>query len=149
VFSLSRRQSSLGFHTAVLAAMVCSAAIPARAQAPPLARVRYNNPCAHPAATATDAPPISRVRSTDTFIAALISRAAKGSETFQRLLATIQRSNGIVYIEPGNCGHGARACLKLSVVANGPDRFLRVLVDRQKTDSDVDFMGAIRAPARA
>ena len=59
------------------------------------------------AATAVNAAPaISRVRSTDTSIAALIKRAATGSETFQRLLATIQRSNGIVYIEPGHCGHG-------------------------------------------
>ena len=94
-------------------------------------------------AVAGDAPPISRVRSTDTSIATLIDRAARGSETFQRLLAAIQRSNGIVYIERGNCGHGARACLKLSVTANGPDRFLRILVDRRKADSDEDFMGSI------
>jgi hypothetical protein len=99
--------------------------------------------CAHGTAAATDEPPISRVRSTDTSIATLINRAARGSETFQRLLATIQRSNGIVYIEPGSCGHGARSCLKMSVVANGPDRFLRVLVDRQRADLDVDFMGSL------
>ena len=94
-------------------------------------------------AVAGDAPPISRVRSTDTSIAAHIDRAARGSETFQRLLKTIQRSNGIVYIERGNCRRGARACLKLSVTANGPDRFLRILVDRRKADSDEDFMGSI------
>jgi hypothetical protein len=98
--------------------------------------------CARQSAAATDAP-ISRVRSTETSIAALIDRAASDSETFQRLRATIQRSNGIVYIERGNCGHGARACLKMSLVTNGPDRFLRILVERQKADSDVDFMGSI------
>ena len=78
-------------------------------------------------------------------MAALVDRAARGSETFQRLLATIQRSNGIVYIEPGNCGHGVRACLKMSVVANGPDRFLRILVDRPESRFGRGLHGITRA----
>jgi hypothetical protein len=123
--SFSRCLGSWGFRSSVFVAMVYG--VGATAQAPPF----------------VDATPILRVRSTDTAIAALIDRAAKDSETFYRLRETIQHSNGIVYIEPGNCGHGARACLKLSVVANGPDRFLRILVDRHNADSDVDFIGSL------
>jgi hypothetical protein len=99
--------------------------------------------CGPRAAAATDAPPISRVRSSDRSIIALIDQAAAESLSLKKLLAIIESSNGIVYVERGNCGHGARACLKMSVVGNGPDRFLRILVDRQKADSDVDFMGSI------
>jgi len=99
--------------------------------------------CARRAAAATDGPPISRVRSSDRSIIALIDRAAAQSVTLKKLLTIIESSDGIVYVERGNCGYGARACLKMSVVANGPDRFLRILVDRQRADSDVDFMGSI------
>lgn len=87
--------------------------------------------------------PIARVRSTDAAIAALIERAARDSGTFQRLRETIQHSNGIVYIEHGTCGHGVRACLQLSMVATGPDRFLRILVHRDRADSDVEVMGSL------
>ena len=56
---------------------------------------------AQPAAAAGDEPTIVRVRSTDPSLAALIDRAAMQSPTFQRLLATIQHTNGMVQIEPG------------------------------------------------
>ena len=94
-------------------------------------------------AAATDAPPIARVRSSDRSIIALIDEAAAQSLTLKKLLTVLESSDGIVYVERGKCSHGARACLQLSVVATGPYRFLRILVDRQKADSDVDFMGSI------
>ena len=86
---------------------------------------------------------IFRVRSSDAGITALIGLAATRSLTFKRLLALVQASDGIVYVEPGDCGHGTRACLKGWMWASGSNRFLRVMVDPRKSDSDVDFMGSI------
>jgi hypothetical protein len=85
----------------------------------------------------------SRVRSTDNALAGLIDQATRRSETFRRLLATIQASNGIVYVEPGECGHGVRACLKMWMHVSGPNRFVRIVITRSKTDRDVEVMGLI------
>jgi hypothetical protein len=87
--------------------------------------------------------PIPRVRSSDSALAGLIAQATRGSETFQRLITSIQASNGIVYLEPGRCGHGVRACLKIWVQVGGPNRFLRIVIDRTKSDRDVDVMGSL------
>jgi hypothetical protein len=86
---------------------------------------------------------ISHVRSTDGAISAYIDLAATRSMTFRKLVAAIEVSDGIVYVEPGTCGHGTRACLKVWMGASGANRFLRVIVDRRKADSDTDFMGSI------
>jgi hypothetical protein len=85
----------------------------------------------------------ARVRSDDQFVAGLIARASLGSSTFRGLLTAIEATNGIVYVESGRCGHGARACLQLWMQSSGRNRFLRVLVDRQRADSDLDLMGSI------
>jgi hypothetical protein len=100
---------------------------------------------AMPATAADDEPEaaILRVRSTDQAISAFIDLAATRSLTFRKLVALIEGSDGIVYIQPGPCGHGTRACLKVWMGASGPNRFLRVMVDRRKADSDADFMGSI------
>jgi hypothetical protein len=96
------------------------------------------------AAAADDADAvIFRVRSTDRAISAFIVLAATRSLTFRKLVALIEASDGIVYVEPGPCGHGTRACLKVWMGVSGPNRFLRVMVDRRKADSDADFMGSI------
>ena len=96
--------------------------------------------CAQPAATA---PPISRLRSGDRSILELIDRATAQSLTFRMLRTRFEASDGIVYVEPGTCGHGVRACLLMWVKVSGPHRFLRIVVDRQTADSDVDLMGSI------
>ena len=98
---------------------------------------------AQPVAAASDQPAFARVRSTDPSLATLIDRAATQSATFQRLVATIQRSNGMVQIEPGVCGHSVRACLKMWMETAGSDRFLRVAIDRRKGDSDEQVMASI------
>ena len=36
-----------------------------------------------------------------------------------------------------------RACLKMWMQVSGPNRFLRIMVDRQKASSDADFMGSV------
>jgi hypothetical protein len=85
----------------------------------------------------------SRVRSTDNALAGLIDQATRRSETFRRLLATIQASNGIVYVELGECGHGVRACLKMWMQVSGPNRFVRIVINSSKTDRDTEVMGSI------
>ena len=57
------------------------------------------------------------------------------------LMATIDGTDGIVYVDEGKCSHSVRACLVLSVRVAGPHRILRILVD---TNRDRDgLMGAI------
>ena len=75
------------------------------------------------------APDFPRVRSTTPAIASLLAEAESRSATFRDLLRTIEATDGIVYVEPGVCRHGVRACLSLSVVRSGGYRFLRILVD--------------------
>ena len=86
-------------------------------------------------------PMMARVRSSHSAIAALISEGRERSATFRRLVQTIDASDGIVYIEEGQCHHGVRACLVLSVTPAGPNRILRVIVDTRK--ADWDLMGSI------
>jgi hypothetical protein len=87
--------------------------------------------------------PTPRVRSSDRALADLIDQATRGSETFRRLVTSIQASNGIVYVEPGRCGHGVRACLKMWMQVSGPNRFVRIMIDRSTSDRDVQVMGSL------
>jgi len=91
----------------------------------------------------SDDPTIARVRSSDASLAALIDRAAAHSRTFQRLLESIEHSNGIVYVEVGTCTHGVRACLQMWMKTVGPNRFLRIAIDRRKSERDAETMGLI------
>jgi hypothetical protein len=87
--------------------------------------------------------PTPRVRSSDSALAALIAQATRGSETFRRLITSIQASNGIVYVEPGRCGHGVRACLKIWMQVSGPNRFMRIVIDRSESNRDIQVMGSL------
>lgn len=70
-----------------------------------------------------------RVRSSHPTITALLTEASNRSSTFRGLVRTIESTDGIVYVEPGRCLHGVRACLSLSITAGGGYRILRILVD--------------------
>jgi hypothetical protein len=82
-----------------------------------------------------------RVRSSDPVVTALIGWAAAGSATFRRELQTISSTNGLVYVEKGQCGHGVRACLVNSVTMAGGYRLLRVKLDLQRSEREI--MGSI------
>lgn len=97
----------------------------------------------HPGEVAADEPCMMRVRSSDATIAALIDQAATRSLTFRKLLSLIQASDGMVYVEPGRCGHGTHACLMVWMQASGSTRFLRVVVSRRRGISDQDLLGSI------
>jgi len=99
--------------------------------------------CVVQPAAAAEPPGPSRVRSSDRSFIALIEWGTTQSATFRALRASVEASDGIVYIEPGHCGHGVRACLKTSIVFSGGNRFLRILIERRKTDSDAEFIGSI------
>jgi len=78
-----------------------------------------------------------RVRSSHPYIRAMIAEAQVRSATFRRLLATIEATDGIVYVEEGDCRHGVRACLPPVVTVAGEYRILRVLVDARREDWEV------------
>ncbi len=84
--------------------------------------------------------PITKVRSKDLAIAAAIQEAAARSATFRGLLDAINASDGIVYVEEGDCGRAGRACL-VGVTVAGPYRLIWVKVDTRR--ADWDLMGSI------
>jgi hypothetical protein len=92
--------------------------------------------------TMTVTPTISftHVRSSKPQLIALIQQAGERSATFRSLVDTINASDSIVFVEPGKCGHGVRACF-VSVTAADSHRYMRVVVDTRKADSDL--MGSI------
>jgi len=76
---------------------------------------------------------VSRVRSSSRSLLALIARTTEQSQTFRRLVETIDASDGLVYVEPGVCKHGVRACL-VNVKSAGGQRVLFVKVYIRRTD---------------
>ena len=79
-----------------------------------------------------------RVRANgDASIAALIREATERSATFRRLVATIDASDGIVYVEYGTCGHHVRACLAFTVQQAGPNRILRIVVEAHRDHGEL------------
>ena len=78
-----------------------------------------------------------RVRSTHAYIHAVIGEAMLRSKTFRGLVAAVEATDGIVYVEQGACKHNLRACLSLDVTVAGDYRILRVTVDVRQPDWDV------------
>jgi len=89
------------------------------------------------ALTSTDSPAMPRVRSSHPYIRAMVAEAQVRSATFRRLVSLIESSDGIVYIEEGDCGHGVHACLPPLVTYSGGFRILRVLIDARQEDWEV------------
>jgi hypothetical protein len=75
---------------------------------------------------------IRRVRSERAAIAALIEQGFAGSTTFKSLVATIDQTDGLVYIDEGKCGHSVHVCLVLKVTIAGPNRILHILIDLRR-----------------
>ena len=81
------------------------------------------------------------VRTESSTVAKLIGQAAQYSAKFRELIDTIEASDGIVYVNEGECARGVRACLLHMVTVAGPWRCLWVHVDTQRPDWDL--MGSI------
>ena len=67
----------------------------------------------------------------------MIAEAQVRSATFRHLVKAIEATDGIVYVEEGDCRHSVRACLPPLVTAGTGFRILRVLVDARQEDWDV------------
>jgi hypothetical protein len=87
--------------------------------------------------------PVSRVRSIDTSISTLIERGLDHSPTLKRLVATVEASDGIVYLETGQCPGKVGACLLNWMVSSGGNRFLRVVLDRKRLGADRFVLAAV------
>ena len=85
----------------------------------------------------TDSMAHSRVRSTHAYLRAMIGEAVLRSRTFRDLVAAIEATDGIVYVEHGACMKSVHACLILDVTAAGRYRILRIMVDARQPDWDV------------
>ena len=84
------------------------------------------------AAAAQGTPALPRVRSEIPLIAQLIADAVGMSATFRDLVTAIDATDGIVYVQSGRCGRGARACLAHSLQLAGPHRMLRILISTRR-----------------
>lgn len=83
-----------------------------------------------------------RVRAFTPRVKSILADAATGSPTFGRLLSTIAKTDGLVYVAEGRCDKGRlRACLLLNVTIAGPNRMLRIVIDPRA--SDLDLMESI------
>ncbi len=71
-----------------------------------------------------------RIRTSNDILAMMIEDATTHSITFRRLTESIQATNGIVYVELGRCAGSVRSCLPFWMKAAGPNRVLRVIVER-------------------
>lgn len=80
-----------------------------------------------------DGPAIPRVRANDSAaLAKLLQEGTNRSSTFRRLVGSIDRTDGLVYVQEGHCGHHVRACLALTVQVAGSNRLLRIVVDAHR-----------------
>jgi|SRR5689334_13286515 hypothetical protein len=86
---------------------------------------------------AADAAPAPRVRSSHPYIRAMIAEAQVRSPSFRRLVAAIEATDGIVYVEEGECHHHLRACFPPIVTSTADVRVLHVLVDARQEDWEV------------
>lgn len=85
-----------------------------------------------PSAAAGD-PAGRRVRHTgDPLIAELIEEGIRRSPSFRSLVDTIDRTDGLVYVERGQCQTAVQACLSLRVGVAGPNRILRIVINANR-----------------
>jgi hypothetical protein len=96
----------------------------------------------HPGPDCAHEPPMMRVRSSsDPAVTTLLHDAFQRSTTFRQLVEIINRTDGLVYIDPGKCKPGVYACLLMSVTIAGPYRVLHIRVDTRRDAPAV--MGSI------
>jgi hypothetical protein len=81
---------------------------------------------------AQEVPALVRIRSHGARITEAIAEGTERSGTFRRVVEEIHASDGLVYVDEGECGHAVRACLVLSVTVAGPNRVLHVRVNLRK-----------------
>jgi hypothetical protein len=100
--------------------------------------------CVSSAAAST--PPSLRVRSTDATVLRLIQEGMERSATFRAIVETIDRMDGVVYVEFGYCAFGRiNGCLLPFVGSANGDRYLRVVIIKDKNRQTQDHLLGIIA----
>jgi hypothetical protein len=77
-------------------------------------------------ADSTDLP---RLRAGQPGLAAVLTQAEEQSASFRQLVASLARTDGLIYVTAGHCGHGVRACVPHAMTRAGRFRVLRILID--------------------
>ncbi len=78
----------------------------------------------------------SRLRIESAWIAELVRAGASLSPTLSGLLATIERTDGLVYLSEGSCMPRVKACLLMQLDQAGPNRLLRIHISPGRTDDE-------------
>jgi hypothetical protein len=78
-----------------------------------------------------------RVRGSSPAVAQAIEGAWEQSPTFKQLVATINRTDGIVFVHHDKCGRNVLACLLLGVTRAGSHRMLHIRVDKRRRGLDL------------
>jgi hypothetical protein len=76
-----------------------------------------------------DFPDLTRLRSDQASLAAVLVQADERSATFHQLVVSLARTDGLVYVTTGRCGHGVRACVPHAMTRAGQFRVLRIVID--------------------
>jgi len=85
---------------------------------------------------------VVRIKTEDPEIKGAIAQAIEWSVTFRRLVETIERTDGMVWILRARCSGRMSACLLIYLEVSGPNRMLRVHVDpRQTGDRLMELVG--------
>jgi hypothetical protein len=87
----------------------------------------------HVKAADSGVPAAPRVRGGSPVLAEAIDLLSERSPTFQKLVTTINGTDGIVYVNQGTCRYRVPACLLLAVTRAGRYRVLHIVVDGRKT----------------
>jgi hypothetical protein len=79
----------------------------------------------------------TRVRTSSPRVKALIEDGLRLSDTFRRLTTSLQETDGVVYVEDGECLRSLMACLEWRVTTAGDYRFLFVRIRADRPDDYV------------
>jgi hypothetical protein len=85
--------------------------------------------------------PVARLRPTTPRLAALIEEATARSQTFRNMVAALETTDGMVFVNEGRCTRGATACLSFQLTQAGRHRLLFVFIDPRRPD--VNLMASI------
>ena len=78
----------------------------------------------------------SRLRIESRWIADLVRDGTSRSTTLRELVATIERTDGLVYLSEGSCMPRVLACLLMQLDQAGPNRMLRIRITPGRSDDD-------------
>jgi hypothetical protein len=82
---------------------------------------------------------VHRVRTDNAVISALLDAGSRGSATFEQIVGAIERTDGLVYVEPGTCpGYRIKGCLLHRMSAIGESRYLWIAMDLR--DEPINLM---------